>query len=359
MPCLEHHSGQGGGYTSCRLARRCFRPLTRALAACALILVLGLTLSGCGSDLFLSSAQLERRVVQILEKPYSPHVAGVNDADDSALLSRYIEKAGEGSHRFEAYERLALILLNGRKYEELSATLEGMCREFITIPYADAAAVSRACELYLRYNPEGASRYIVWNRLVSLSAQGGDKSVAVQLLEAMAEEFGDDPAQLKDILLRQVELEEELRRFPDAVESWERLLALPGSNVEEISTWSTRLGRVFFLQRDFSSAEEVLAACAERTLPDIAGISCLLDLGTLYLSQEKLEDAGQTMRRILALPDLPDDLSSRAIFELADIEYQLGRYTEARSLFESIRTTYPNPMVIDMRLQLINQKLKR
>lgn len=325
-------------------------------AICACLLALCLLcpfLSGC--DMFTSAQQLERQVLQILEIPVS-HSPRPDDSEHAATLRRYLDKAVESSRRFDAYERLTILSLNNLEYDKVSGLLDEMYKEFIAVPHVDLAAVYRACEFYLRYHPEGQQRYAAWNKLVSLTLRG-DKNLAVQMLEAMSEEFSDYSVRLQDILLRQVELEEELRRFPDAVESWERLLALPGISAAHIVEWSSRLGRVFFLQRDFASAEEVLLSCAERTLPAATGVSCLLDLGTLYQAQNRLDDMRTVMQRILAIADISEDLRARAIFELADIEYQSGNLEEARGLFTSIRASYPNPMVIDMRLRAIRDKM--
>ncbi len=324
------------------------------LCCCALASLL----AGC--DFLMSADQLEKRAAAVLEKPY-PGPAGQNaDSGDADLLRRYLERVPNGHWRIEAYDRLIQIALGARQYTDLTGLLERLYREFIAAGQANQSVVYRACDLYLRHSPEGDHRWEVWNRMLRICLQDGvDKELGLQVLEAMGEEFADQPARLLQVLLRQAEEEEMLRRLPEAARTWARLLALPGATADEVADWSSRLGRVRFLQRDFSGAEETLMACATRLLPDPKAASCLLDLGALYRAQEKLEKAAEVIRRALDLQGISEEARGRAVFDLADIEYQLAHYDEARRLFESIRSTYPNPMVIETRLRMISERQKK
>ncbi len=323
-------------------------------ACCALSLLL------VSCDFLQSADQLEKRAAIVLENPY-PGPSGQNAAEDDAkLLRRYLERVPNGHWRIDAYDRLIQIALGARQYADLAGLLENLYREFIAAGQAGQSAVYRACDLYLRHSPEGEHRWEVWNRMLKICLRdGADRDLGLQVLEAMAEEFADEPVRLREVLLRQAEEEEKLRRLAEAARTWTRLLALPDATADEVVDWSSRLGRVRFLQRDFFAAEETLTACVGRLLPDPRAAACLLDLGALYRAQEKPEKAAETIRRALELPGISEEARGRAIFDLADVEYQLAHYDEARRLFESIRSTYPNPLVIETRLRMIDERRKK
>ena len=315
--------------------------------------------AACSVDALLSAVQMERRVAAILAKPWADRSSEA-PGDDAKFLRRYLERVPDGDWRLEVYERLIKMAASMRQYADLSALLDGLYREFIISSQAGQTAAYQACDLYLRHSLGNANRWEVWNRMLQICLQREvDRELGVRILEAMAEEFVDDSARLRMVLLHQAEEEEKLQRLTEAAGTLGRLLALPDTSGGEIAEYSSRLGNVRFLQRDFPAAEAALKACVERLLPGLTAIRCLHELGALYRVQEKLEEAEETMQRVLDIPGISEEVRGRVVFELADVEYQFGRYDEARRLFESIRTAYPNPLVIEVRLRMLEDRQKK
>lgn len=202
---------------------------------------------------------------------------------------------------------------------------------------------------YLRDERNPDLRWQAWNALLTVLEAGGDPRTNLDYLDAMLEEFADDDARSREILLRIGRLNERLRRYDRAADTWIAYLNVAGLPPEESLYGYRRLGAMLFHLRRFEAAEEALQQCLALPLPDEAKSMCTYDLADQYLARGSWNEAADLARQIV--DDEPQgELRALAGFVLGDALEQLGRNDEALKQFEAIRDLYPNPGVIDNRI---------
>lgn len=70
----------------------------------------------------------------------------------------------------------------------------------------------------------------------------------------------------------------------------------------------------------------------------------------------ELSDAEKALQEMLALNAASPDQQLLSVFMLADVIEQQDRGEEALSLFESLKNSYPNKKVIEIRIAALRQK---
>lgn len=211
---------------------------------------------------------------------------------------------------------------------------------------------------YLREERQPDQRWQAWLALLTVLEVSGDMRAHLDYLEAMLEEFADDDAKSRAILLRIGRQNERLRRYDRAVDTWIAYLNVPGMTPVESLYGYRRLGAMLFQLRRFKAAEEALQQCLALPLDDGAKSVCAYDLADQYLARGRWNEAADMARQIV--DDEPEEaLRSLAGFVLADALEQLGRTGEALTQFEAIRGSYPNPGVIDNRIAYLKNNRKK
>lgn len=211
---------------------------------------------------------------------------------------------------------------------------------------------------YLREAREPEQRWQAWNALLTVLEVSGDPRTNLDYLEAMLEEFADDDVKSRDILLRIGRLNERLRRYDRAADTWSAYLNVPGLSPEESLYGYRRLGAMLFHLRRFDAAEEALQQCLALPLADETKNMCAYDLADQYLARGSWNEAADLARQIV--DDEPQgELRALAGFVLADALEQLGKTGEALTQFEAIRDSYPNPGVIDNRIVYLKKNRKK
>lgn len=211
---------------------------------------------------------------------------------------------------------------------------------------------------YLREERDPEQRWQAWLALLTVLQTSGDMRTHLDYLDAMLEEFADDDAKSSDILLRIGRLNERLRRYDRAADTWNAYLNVPGLRPEDSLEGYRHLGAMLFHLRRFDAAEEALQQCLALPLPDEAKSMCTYDLADQYLARGSWNEAADLARQIV--DDAPQgELRALAGFVLADALEQLGKTDEAREQFEAIRDIYPNPGVIEKRLASLKKSGKK
>jgi hypothetical protein len=77
----------------------------------------------------------------------------------------------------------------------------------------------------------------------------------------------------------------------------------------------------------------------------------MYELAQAYSLLKNRAQARVWLDRLLALPGLDPELHALGTYMLCEILEAEGQKAQARALLESIRQTYPNPLVIETRLR--------
>lgn len=211
-------------------------------------------------------------------------------------------------------------------------------------------------ERYLRENHEGTERWEAWQRLVQITLDvRGDDKASMELLEAMYLEFGMDGDKAREVLLLLGGLLEASRRWERAADVWRKLMEVPDLTDDENARAHLHLARIHARRREFGIAEDVLRQCLELKAAETLRAQCLYDLADVQISTEHFARGADLARQVLGMPGADKELKALAGFLLGDALEQQGKTAEALAMFESVRATYPNEMVVDARIRLLRK----
>ena len=218
----------------------------------------------------------------------------------------------------------------------------------------------KAFERYLRRDPDGAERWYVWQNLVEIALNvRNDRKGAIELLEAMLIEYDDNPEKRRNVRTRLAEHHRLSRNYERALTMWGAVADdATASSLEKAEAYRN-IGGVYLRRLEFELSKEALGFCLTMRIPEHVRGQCLYDLAQTYMGMEEPENAINQLRGVLELQEIPDSLRSLTVFMLADALDQEGNSAEALKLFESIRTAYPNPRVVEKRITALRQPKKK
>lgn len=223
----------------------------------------------------------------------------------------------------------------------------------------DWSRAEKYLERYLRTSEDRKRRWAAWKELLDVADRGNlGSDWTVDYLETMLVEFGDYPNRARVILRRLAETHETARRDERAARYWEMLLEEPGLPLEESVEIHRRLAAINMHLRRFDVAEEVLENCLSLPIGEVFQAQCLFDLADAAAIREHFDEGERLTLQILQLEGASPEIRGRAGFILADIQEQRGQLIEALKTFESIQETYPNPLVIQNRLEYLKKKIR-
>ena len=221
------------------------------------------------------------------------------------------------------------------------------------------SAAERYLELYLREEERLDLRFEAWNKLLEV---GGyltyNDNWLISCLEEMYSEFEDQPEQMKSILWRLALAYDRIRNYNKSIEYWEKLFIQPGLSVEQQANILRKLASSSVKIHRFDIANNYLKNCLELPLSSINRLECLLDRADIASSMGLFDEGASYALLVLESDEASIELKGKAGFILADIKEQQGNIQKAIELFKSIREYYPNAMVVDQRLQLLQAKNK-
>jgi len=226
------------------------------------------------------------------------------------------------------------------------------------ISQRDWPRAERLLERYLRTEESTQQRWEAWTLLVDVYSRVNlDQNGALGQLEAMLPEFAQDEGKKKLILARLGELHENLGHISQAVAVWERYAELGNLTDQEAASAQRALGHLHFRQRRFDLAEEALQTCQALPVEESFRAWCKYDLALANMARDELDDARDQAIQVLSMK-VDDQLRGLAGFLLADVLEQQGLRAEALNRFESVRSLYPNEMVVDNRIAHLKKKLQ-
>ena len=206
-------------------------------------------------------------------------------------------------------------------------------------------------ERYLRKFPQGELRWHVWEQLLQIALDlRQDRKTARDYLEIMLLEFGNEPERRREIQLRLAALCNEMRDYGRAGALWEALVQDPGLPDKLKAPVYRDLAHIYLRRLEFIPATDTLEACLTLQVDNAAKAACMYDLGEAQTLTENLTAAEASFRSILEMQGIPEERRVLTTFLLADVLEQQGNSAAAISYFESIRASYPNEKVVEMRI---------
>jgi len=226
-------------------------------------------------------------------------------------------------------------------------------REFADGNYLKAEALY---EGYLQANPQGEWRWEAWQQLVRISDTAiGNTKKAARLLEAMQLEYSEDATRFVDISWQLAEISTRLHDWDKASETWQSLLDLGDLTPQQVAQIHWNQGKIYQYQGRYGMAKDAMLACLEQADAENPYAHCMYELAQAYSLLKSRAQARAWLEKLLALPDLETELHALGTYMLCEILESEGQLARARELLESIRDTYPNPMVIETRLRQLGK----
>lgn len=247
--------------------------------------------------------------------------------------------------------------LGGRRFEENSSLKSDLAMAEKAIKARDIGDAEMFYERYLRKNPAGEQRWDVWQSLLSISLNiRQDKATAKNYLEIMLLEYAADPPKRREIQKQLADLCDDLRLYDRAVTLWEALVEDQGTPAEDKAVFYRELSHAYMRRLEFTMAVDVLDLCLKLEVSPSTKAECLYDVAEAEMFTGDLEKSEKALRALLDMPAASPQRRVLAVFMLADVLEQQNRPEEAVQLFESIRDSYPNSKVIEMRITALRSK---
>lgn len=217
----------------------------------------------------------------------------------------------------------------------------------------------RLLERYLRVEQDSEKRWEAWNLLLNaINAESQQPRASLECLQAMLVEYENNDDKLDFIYSQIGKYNANLRNYPASAQAWSAWLEL----VEVADTAKVegycQLARMQFAQRHFEAGEETLQQCLSLSVPDHDKITCLLDLAYENMVRERWQEVADLCQQIEdSEPD--EKISGLAGYLWADALEQMGKEEEALKHFEKYRDFYPNPAVMDNRIEFLKKSIKQ
>jgi len=126
--------------------------------------------------------------------------------------------------------------------------------------------------------------------------------------------------------------------------------------IERIEAYR-QLAEIYLRRLEFELAKKALDYALALDMPVALRGQCLYDLARMYLATDEPREAIKQLRAVLALPEIPRRQHALAAYILADTLELLGQRQEALHLFESIRTVYPNALIMEQRINYLKNSV--
>lgn len=222
----------------------------------------------------------------------------------------------------------------------------------------DWPRAERIAERFLREERDPEKRWEAWNVLLeAINGANQEPRASLECLESMLVEYEEDYGRLPLILSEMARYNQILHHYDNAANAWSAYTDLPGLEPAEMVNGYRQLARVQYAQRHFEAADEALQQCLALPLPDHDKIWCMLDLADADMGRQQWRNVADLCQQILD-SDPDSEVMGFAGYYRGDALEQMGRYSEALKQFEEARDSYPNPAVMDNRIEYLKKQLK-
>lgn len=233
--------------------------------------------------------------------------------------------------------------------------------ETVQIDAARSAFVSGeyllAEDLYQRYletQAHGKFRAEAWERLADISQYARNAPVkTATLLDAALLEFGQDPNLGPTLRLRAARIRLSLRQYDKAAAQYRFLLDDKAASPDFFCAVSQEFADALLKAHDPQTALEVLRRCRD-SLPDgEQQAQCTLSLALLLVRLQRQAEAEPMLSHLYAATTIDATSRARAGFALASLLEARHDMAAAKALYEKLRETYPNHLVIERKLRYL------
>lgn len=222
----------------------------------------------------------------------------------------------------------------------------------------DWPRAERTAQRFLREEGDSNKRWDAWNILLeAINGSSQEPRASLECLESMLVEYEEDYGKLPRILSEMARYNQILRHYDHAANAWSAYIDLPGLQPAEMVNGYRQLAHAQYSQRHFDAADDTLQQCLALPLPDHDKIWCMLDLADADMGRQQWENVADLCQQILdSEPD--QEVTGLAGYYRADALEQMGKQAEALKQFEVARDSYPNPAVMDNRIEYLKKQLK-
>lgn len=237
----------------------------------------------------------------------------------------------------------------GKSASSEEASLEGARSAFISGEYLLSETLYQR---YLESHPKGRFRAEAWQRLADISQFARNAPAkAATLLETSLLEFETDAVLSTQLRLRIAALYQSLHASDKADRQYRFLLAGKDLSPELRCAVSQQFSQALLQARHFQQAVSVLRTSLATLPQGRAKAQCTLYLALLLLRLEQPDEAESLLAALQDDPEAADGIKAQARFALASLYEARKNITGARALYDSIRQSYPNHLVIEQKLQ--------
>ena len=220
----------------------------------------------------------------------------------------------------------------------------------------DWAQVARLLQRYLREENDPEQRWTAWNLQVTASEHMGERLWAIEYLEAMLQEYGNNPVYAGAVLRQLGDSYEMTRQWDKASRAWLQLLDITELAPDEAAFIYRRMGIFHQQARNFALAEDMFEMCiAQASTPSLL-CECRFYLADTFATDGHLDEALQQITELLAASGASDEIRGRAFFLQGDLYEQQEKREEAAQAFADALSLHPNPSAVQARIDYLANK---
>ena len=207
---------------------------------------------------------------------------------------------------------------------------------------------------YLQTFAQGAGRVEAWRRLIDIALiVWGNPAAAVPLLDAARLEVGPDDPALVDLLVMTVDVALQMENTAKALDVLQELGARKNLSPDQRIWVALHREQAYAKRLDLPAARQSLEACREMDLPATATAPCSLRLASLLATSGRQDQASVIWQSVLQDGTVAPKWRAQAGFALAEAAEARRDKDTARRLYKTIKDWYPNPMVIQRKLDFL------
>jgi len=207
---------------------------------------------------------------------------------------------------------------------------------------------------YLQTFAQGAGRVEAWRRLIDISLiVWGNPAAAVPLLDAARLEVDPDDPALVDLLVTTVDVALQMENTAKALDVLQTLGARTDLSPDQRIWVALHREQAYAKRHDLPAARQSLEGCRQMDLPPATTAPCSLRLAGLLATSGQPEQAAVIWQSVLQDETVAPKWRAQAGFALAEAAEAHRDKNTARQLYETIKDWYPNPMVIQRKLDYL------
>ncbi len=216
----------------------------------------------------------------------------------------------------------------------------------------------RLLERYLNNVDDIEKRWEAWQALIITGEHAGTHYSVMRLYyDNMLQEFLDDNAKKKVVLLGLTQLLEDGNDYDAATDMWNVYLSIDNLSTEEVFAATRRVVEIYLHTGQFESAENSLYNCLGLEISAEDSAICLYELADLKAGRGALQEASDLALQVLDLETYADT-RGKAAFLLGDIAEQQEKFEEAHKFFEQAKELYPNVLAVENRIAFLDNLMK-